>query len=194
MADLWKVVANWSGGKIGTGFSNMYFTAGIGTAVQASDAARKFFSDAFSIGAMLPTGVTISFNSGVDSIDEATGELVTTTPVTKPADVVGSDSSRYAAVAGGCVTWLTGGVIDGNRVRGRTFLVPCGGGALQSDGTLDSTFVGFVNTAAAALISAAPEFTIWHRPESVAAGGGSGHPVLAFRVADKTAYLTSRRD
>lgn len=193
MANLFRVVANWGGGKIGTGFANFYFTASVSTAVLASDAARAFFNGCYSSGAYLPLGINISFNSTVDTIDAANGELVTSTSVTKPADIVGSDTARYAAVAGACVTWLTDGVEDGKRVRGRTFLVPVAGLGLQNDGTLDSTFVGFCGSAATALIAAAPEFVIWHRPESLAAGGGSSYPVTAAKIADKTAYLTSRR-
>ena len=118
---------------------------------------------------------------------------MTTLPVTAPLPVTGVDTGVYAAVAGACVTWLTQGVLAGKRVRGRTFLVPMGAGGLQNDGTLSTAEVSAINTAASNLIAAAPEFTIWRRPTSKAAADGSSHPVLAFRVQDKTAFLTSRR-
>ena len=191
---LYRVTALWSGGKIGSGFTNMFFTAGISTAQLCADAVRSFLFTCYGAGgAALPAGVTINFQAGVDTLDDDTGQLVTTTPITAPLPITGSDNTAYAAVAGACVTWLTQGVITGKRVRGRTFLVPMGGSGLQSDGTLATQKVTDINTAAQALISAAPEFTIWRRPSSVSAADGSAHPVLAFRVQDKTAYLTSRR-
>jgi len=192
--NIWRVTATWSGGKIGTGFTNMFFTGGIATVQQAADAARAFLQTAYSSGAgFLPLGINIAFAAGVDEIDEQTGELVTTLPVTAPLPVTGVDTGVYAAVAGACVTWLTQGVLAGKRVRGRTFLVPMGAGGLQNDGTLSTAEVSAINTAASNLIAAAPEFTIWRRPTSKAAANGSSHPVLAFRVQDKTAFLTSRR-
>jgi hypothetical protein len=195
MPDLWRVVAHWGGGKVGTGFTNFFFTAGVGTAVQASDSARAFLFSAYGAGqAFLPLGVTISFPAIVDVIDAATGALSTSVAVTQPADVVGSGTAPYAAPGGACVTWRTAGVVGGKRVRGRTFLVPCDGTGLQSDGTLSTGFQGSINSAASTFISAAPEFVIWHRPASLAAGGGSAHPVLTQSLQDKVAMLTSRRD
>ena len=193
MAQIWRVTATWTGGKIGTGFTNFFFSVNASTAQLSADAMRKFFSDSYSIGAFLPTGITISFPSVVDTIEATNGQLTSNTPITKPADIVGSDGTRYAAVAGACATWRTGDFVAGHRVRGRTFLVPVGGGALQSDGTLDSTFLGFVTGAGATLVAAAPEFVIWRRPSSTAAANGSTHIVAACTVSDKTAYLTSRR-
>lgn len=193
MPSLWRVTATWTGGKIGTGFTNLFFTEGVSTAVQASDAARVFINSCYSSGAKLPSGITITWRAAVDVIDDATGTLQSTIPVTKPADIAGTDTTAYAAVAGACVTWRTDGLVAGKRVAGRTFLVPMGGLGLQSDGTIDNNTVSSIHTAAGILISAAPEFVVWHRPASVAAGGGSSHPVSAGVCADKSAYLTSRR-
>jgi hypothetical protein len=194
MVNIWRVTADWSGGKIGTGFTNLFFTGGVSTAQASADAARAFFNTAYSTaGGALPTGISIGFRSGVDEIDPANGELVTTLPVTAPATITGADTGVYAAVAGACITWLTQGVLIGKRVRGRTFLVPVGANYLQNDGTLSTLAQTNINNAAAALIAAAPEFCIWRRPKSKVLGGGSSHAVLASRLQDKTAFLTSRR-
>lgn len=194
MAQVWRVTVDWSGGKIGTGFSNMFFNTGVSTAQVAADAVRKFFSDSYSIGAGLPTGVTLNFRPIVDTVEATNGEQTSTTAVVAPAPVVGSDSTRYAAVAGACVTWRTGEFINGHRITGRTFLVPVGGGVLGTDGTLDTTFLGFINTAAAALVASPTEFVVWRRPTAPAATDGTTHLIAAGTCRDKTAYLTSRRD
>lgn len=194
MANLWRVVATWSGGKVGTGYTNMFFTAGVGTAVQASDAARAFMNSAYSSsGSTLPVGITISYPAAVDEIDATNGHLVSTTPVTQPAIITGSDAGVYAAVAGACVTWLTAGVVGGRRVRGRTFLVPMGAAGLQNDGTLSALATSSIPSAAATLISSAPEFAVWRRPSAPGATDGDSFPVVAGRLQDKTAFLSSRR-
>ena len=194
MALLWRVTVGWSGGKIGTGFTNLFFTEGISTAQLANDAVRAFFTTALGTsGQQLPSGITLTFPTSIDVLEPATGILVTTVGVTTPGTVVGSDPGVYAAPAGACVTWRTAGVVAGRRVRGRTFLVPLGASALQADGTPSALFMSDLNTAAAGLIAAAPELVVWHRPSSLAAGDGAPYPVLGFMANDKIAMLTSRR-
>lgn len=193
VADLWKVTAKWTGGSIGSGFSNFYFTAGVGSAQQAMDAARKFLSDSYSAGAGLPAGVNISFDPIVTVLAETNGQISNVLAVTAGITITGSDTTRYAAVAGACVTWRTGIYLGGRKVRGRTFLVPLGGLALQNDGTVDTTFLGFINNAAAALVAAAPELVVWKRPSGPAAVDGVGVPVIGGTCSDKTAFLSSRR-
>lgn len=193
MPQLFRVVAEWTGGRIGTGYSNFFFASTVSTKQAAADAVRAFLSSSYSVGAGLPVGVQIQVRGVVDTIEETNGELTASDAVTPPAVIAGSDSSRYAAVAGACVTWRTGDFVAGRRVRGRTFLVPAGGQMLQQDGTLDTTFLGFINTAAAALISAAPELRVWRRPTNAAAGDGASFLVGSGLCSDKTAFLTSRR-
>jgi hypothetical protein len=194
MALIKRVTVRWSGGNIGAGFTNFYFDEAPGTAQQMADATRAFFAGAFfNPPTELPAGVTLTFPSSVDQVEPTTGILIVSEPVTQPATLVGTGSGVYAAPAGACVSWITSGVVNGHRVQGRTFLVPCSSTGLQADGTLSTVFLGQISTAAAALIAATPNFVIWHRPESLAAGGGSSHPVLAYKVSDKAAVLTSRR-
>jgi|SRR5205085_5044097 len=194
MVNMKHVVTNWSGGKIGTGYSNHYFTADIATAQQMADSVRAFFQSSYSSGAFLPGGISISVSSVVDTIDPTNGHLISSESTVPPTVITGSDVTRYAALAGGCVTWKTADFSPkGHRIRGRTFLVPCGGGALQSDGTLDTTFLGFINSAATALVAALPELLVWRRPTGKGATDGSSHPVTSGVCQDKASYLTSRR-
>lgn len=194
MALLWRVTSKWSGGQIGTGFTNFFFTEGIGTVQGAADATRTFWRGCYgTVGNNLPSGITITNPTGVDVIEPATGALLTTLPVTNGGNLSGADSGKYAAPAGVCVSWRTSGVVGGHRVKGRTFVVPVGAGALQTNGTPDDTFVSQCQAAAAAMIADPVELVVWHRPQSLALGGGSAFPVLASNVNDKIAMLTSRR-
>jgi hypothetical protein len=166
----------------------------VSTAQAACDEVRNFFRTAYgSTGAFLPTGITVAFPSNIDVVEPGTGALITSVGVTPLGNLVGSDSGTYAAPAGACVTWRTSGFVGGHRVRGRTFLVPVGQAGLQNDGTPATTFINNALSAANALIASAPELLVWHRPESLAAGGGEVFPVLAAAVNDKAAMLTSRR-
>lgn len=194
MALMWRVKATWTGGQIGTGFTNLHFTEGISTAQTAADAVRTFFRGAYgSTGAFLPTGITIAFPTSVDVLEPGTGVLITTIPVTNGGNLAGADSGKYAAPSGVTVTWRTSGVVGGHTVRGRTFLVPIGLSALDTNGTPLDSFVSSVGTAAQALIADPAELVVWHRPASLAAGGGLTFPVLAQSVRDRIAMLTSRR-
>lgn len=191
---LWKVVAKWAGGAIGSGFTNFYFFDTTSSAQAAADSCRVFLAAAYGSSQVnLPTGVNISFTAGVDVIDTVTGQLTGTVPVTAPVTISGSGTGPYAAPAGACVTWLTNGVFNGHRLRGRTFLVPMAGSAYDTDGTLSTTAMNSINTAAASFIAAAPDFVIWHRPTPGGGGGGGATVVSASRVADLAAVLTSRR-
>lgn len=193
MAQIWRVVCTWTGGKIGTGYTNLFFNAGTSTVQACADAARAFFSTAYSVGFLLPTGVSISFPSVVDTIEATNGQLTSNTPITPPGVLTGTGTGGYAAVAGACVTWRTGIFVNGRRIRGRTFLVPAAATALQSDGTIDDGFRTNIVNAATALVAAAPEFIIWRRPTSAAASDGETALVAAGTVTDQTAFLSSRR-
>ncbi len=194
MADIWRVTAKWTGGAIGSGFTNFFFQAGTSTAQAAADSARAFLFSAYGAAqALLPTGISIAFTAGVDVLDVVSGALTGTVAITPPANVTGSGTGSYAAPTGACVTWLTGGVVNGHRLRGRTFLVPMAGNAFENDGTLSATTLSSINSAATTFISAAPDFAIWHRPAAGGGGGGQATTAIAFRVADQAAVLTSRR-
>ena len=90
-------------------------------------------------------------------------------------------------------SWLTTTPATSRLVVGRTFLVPMGVQAYQSDGTIvDSSRTG-LQTAANVLVAATtPTMVVWRRP--VGGAGGSVAPVTAARVSDKVAVLKSRRD
>lgn len=193
MALMWRVIARWTGGQIGTGFTNLFFTEGTSTAQLAADSVKTFFSSGTTAGANLAPGITISFPSLVDVMDPETGTLITSVPITAPSPLTSSGSGTYSAPTGSCVTWVTSGVVAGHRVFGRTFIVPLAMSAFQADGTLSAVHISDLSAAAIAFIAAAPELVVWHRPGPALTGGGSTHPVLAARIVDKAAVLTSRR-
>lgn len=161
-----------------------------------ADAARAFISDALQVATAhdaLPTGCSIQGEAIVDNLEVTDGTLTSAVPVTAPAVIAGNATGSYSAPSGAVITWLTGLVHQGRRVRGRTFLVPIANQQLDTNGTLGSAFLTNLRTAAATYIAGAVNPAIWARPDP-GTTNGAAFSVAAASVADKVAVLTSRRD
>ena len=146
----------------------------------------------------MPNDVRINIEPYGDVIDSITGDL--TGSWTGPAQVeaVGTGAGSYAAPAGAVVNWLTGGVMDGTRLRGRTFVVPLAGDCYDTDGDLLFTILtSLQGTGTGLTAGGAANFVVWHRP--IAAGKprgprAGGHDlVTSAKVNNRVAVLRSRR-
>jgi hypothetical protein len=129
-------------------------------------------------------------------VDDVTGELLDLhpTPESCAGTLTGSDgANRYAAgPAGACLSWSTNTINWSRRVRGRTFLVPVGGSAIGTDGTLDTGGLNGMVTHGGILIAQTTSvFGIWSRPRNKL--GGKFAPATAVHVKDQAAVLRSRR-
>jgi hypothetical protein len=161
-----------------------------------ADAVRAFFSDALQVATAhdcLPTGCSIQGDSIVDNIEVTDGTLASAVPVTAPTVVSGNATGSYSAPSGAVITWLTGLVHQGRRVRGRTFFVPVANQQLDTNGTLGSAFLTNLRTAATAYIASAANPCVWARPDP-GTTNGAAFTIAAGAVQDKVAVLTSRRD
>lgn len=192
---VFRVVAEWTGFTGAPGYSVLHFS-GIGgggsDAVQpAVDAARSFFQG---LTTDLPNTVRIRIQPNVDILDENNGDLVGYATATAPEQVAGLQPGPFAGVAGACITWTTGDVRNGRRVRGRTFLVPLSAQAYEGDGTLNSATITRLNAAATALRNTTPVLQVFARPSAKGASDGFGATVTGHRLSDKAAILRSRRD
>lgn len=161
-----------------------------------ADGVRAFLLDALAqatSAVYLPTGAAIQCESVVDNLEVTDGTLQSSVPVTPPAVITGAGSGNYSAPSGAVVTWLTGLVHQGRRVRGRTFFVPLASTCFDSNGTLDSTFLTGLRTAATAYVASAVNPCVWARPDP-GTTNGAAFTIAAGQVNDKAAVLTSRRD
>ena len=183
-----RLIVGWDGPQIvGNAVSVLHFrevdndiAAGVLTAYQA-------------LAPILPTGVTVTVPDNGEFIDEATGDLTGVWTEVGTGGSVPSTATETGAAAGvgACVTWLTGGIVNSHRVRGRTFVVPLRRSAYDATGTLDAPFLDILDDFAAAMV--AIPVAVWSRP--VAGGSpGSVWPATSYRLRDKVAYLSSRRD
>lgn len=174
----------------GTGISNFHARdVSDPTLAQAfADTIKQFFID---VRTSLPNDVTISFDSEV-TIHNNDGELGTVIPVTAPASTTGGQTGGWAGAAGGRVDWLTGAVIAGRRLRGRTYIVPLAAVAYENDGTLTAAtitqFTSAANLVRTGLQSNGTPLVVFSRTHGVV------QDVTGVVVNDKTAILRSRRD
>ena len=186
----------WSGFSGAPGYTNLYFlNPEVPTlAIRNTTAGRvRTFFD--TIKSYLPSAVTITFPTEMEELDTATGDLEGTLPIDTLTNVVGTVPGAFSSPTGACVSWSTGQIVNGRRLRGRTFLIPLGQTSYQTDGTLlDAVRTGIV--AAGTTLSSFQDnlvLAIWHRP---APGGSDGvaAQVGSASVTDKAAVLRSRRD
>lgn len=155
-----------------------------------TDALRAFWN---SLAALLPSGLTVQVPSSGDVINDQDGTITGSWSDGTPVLVVtGTGAGAYAGNAGAVVHWLTSGVVNGRRVRGRTFIVPIVGSAYETNGSLSTATLTSLNGAASTLVGAVGSgMRIWHRPKAPAVG--SQHDVTGHRVPDLAVSLRSRR-
>jgi hypothetical protein len=188
---LGRIRVDWAGIATGPGISTFFAAATAPGATLDLAPLRTFFNSA--IGSYLPTGVSLNFPVVGDVINESTGLIEGTWGAPAQSIVSGAIAGSYSAASGAVVSWRTTGIVNGHRVRGRTFLVPMSNAAYDATGTLATNFRDQVLAAAATLIgNAGLKLAIWHRP--VAGVGGAGFQIAAATMTDKAMVLTSRRD
>lgn len=187
--DMHRVLVSWSGTGVQGAAVNVLSFAAEGGVPDVAAIEQAYFA----LKTVIPPGVTISVAGSGDTFDDATGTLTGSWSAGAPVSFVGQATEpRVAAGVGACVTWNTGLIVNGRRLRGRTFIVPLSVAAYENDGTLTSGTLGFLQSFATALVASGP-LGIWHRP-SAAGTGGAASGVTSFRLRDKVAILTSRRD
>ena len=192
---LLRVKANWTGFSGAPGLSVMHFNAfsdsDVAEATDAAESMQGFFNGC---GIWLPTGCKVQVDSGVEVIDEATGQLQSIITVPSQSAITGSGTGSYAAPVGAVVNWHTADVRNGRRVRGRTFLVPLSSQAMDVDGTLKSSAHTTFTTLGSDIIARSPSLQVYSRPTAPGAADGLASLVTSSRVPDKAAVLRARRD
>lgn len=191
---LHRLVIDWSGGSVkGKAVTVLHFdgTEQPAPPVAAVKAAFQAAANRFQ------GGVTLTFPSSGDTIDDTTGDLVGSWTSADGGQVTTTGDPNAAGGVGACIGWTTGGIVSGTkgprRLRGRTFLVPLHAGCYQADGTLDTAVLASLQTLADA-IRGAGGLAVWHRPSTATSSDGTSYGVLSARVRDHVAFLSSRRD
>jgi hypothetical protein len=198
MAHIGRVTVNWTGFAGAPGYTNLYWGEALGEMTQAiaDGAAAKVDTWLGSMVALLPTTVSVQVDPSIDVIDDATGDLVSYYQTANLPIRVGNNTGNYSAASGACINWMTNGIKNARRVRGRTFLVPIGGESLGANGSIDDAKLSLLRTATGNMIApgGTGQLGVWSRPTKAAPSSGQWFTVSAFNVNDKVAVLTSRRD
>ena len=167
----------------------------VSDAQAAVDRVYAFFN---AIKALVPQQVSIQVQGEVEAIEETDGVLQDVLVATTPAAIVGTAlvSNPYAAAVGAVVSWRTGVVRNGRRIRGRNFLVPLTSTAFDNTGTLTSSALTTLNTAATALrdTTSIADLGIYARPTAAGATDGLWALVTGHQIPDMGSILRSRRD
>lgn len=190
MATLQRLVLSWAGPPIvGSAVTVLHWSGSEGGTPPVADVYAALQAAAV----IFPTNVTITVPNSGDVIDDTTGTLTGVWAGSGGGIVTGGTNGKVAAGVGACIGWTTGGIVNGRKLRGRTFLVPLVTSGYDTDGTIEPATLSACQTLANALLAAGP-LGIWHRPTTVGGTDGTSYGVVSSKVRDKVAFLSSRRD
>lgn len=203
MTNMLKVKARWHGFTGSPGYSNFFFRewsdgSYTPTTAEASAAVAKVHNFFDSLKTGLPPVVNVQVEQEVEVIEDTNGQISSILTAAAKPNVVGTaTTAQYSAASGACITWLTGGVRNGRRVRGRTFLVPLSNVIYDVNGTLSATWLQNIQYSASILTTddaSTPTFGVYSRPSGPGATDGTWQIATGSRVPDMAAVLRSRRD
>lgn len=204
MTALLRVKARWTGFSGAPGFTVLHFRDfsgpdGGGTepdnaqAAAAGERVRAFFQ---TLNGLLPDSVRIAVEPDVDVVEDTTGELINSLNAGQIATVSGAVPGSFAGPSGAVVNWKTGGIRNGRRIRGRSFIVPLSSSIYSSTGILTTGAQDALQTAASALAASTgtPDLMVYARPSIAGASDGQSSVVTSATVPSMIAVLRSRRD
>ena len=195
-----RVKLRWTGLNGAPGYSVFHFRDFVGAEPTVPDvqaAVDKVDAFAGIVRSLLLPGLSLPTMADVDILDEATGQLENTlNAVPDPAVTGAAPAGTMAGGAGAVITWRSGLVRNGRRLRGRTFIVPIASSQYEANGTLTASALTNLNNAAAGLTNPAggSDLGIWGRPSGPGAADGIWGVVSGHSVPDMAAILRSRRD
>lgn len=185
MATIRRCYVTWNGLTALPGLSVFYAPSG----VDPTGDLVTFFN---AIKALFPSGLTWTVQNGGDELSDATGVITGAWAGAGGTGVVGSGGGlAYAAGVGCYVNWQTGTIVNGRRVRGRTFLTHMITTAYDTSGTITNANVVTIQNAANAVV-AGGKTVIWHRP-SPGGSNGSSAALLSANVPDQVTSVRTRR-
>lgn len=177
MANINRARVVWSGWPGGPGLSTFYFDQ----ATTNMAALLAFWTSARTV---VPAGVSFNVPNSGDQIDPGTGKIVGTwTGSGGGVTTTTGTAAAYSGTSGCVIRWQTGGILNGRRLLGRTYMVPLKGSMYGNDGSIDEASIASLVTACATLILAySPNLVAWSKPRN-AGTNGPGDPGKASLVS-----------
>lgn len=200
MGRIIRVKVNWTGFVGSPGYTNLFFEPADEAApidqAAVDVATSKVQTFLTTMKTYLPSVVTVQVDPAIAELDEVTGDLQafwsTTTAI--PSQV-GAIAGNFSAGVGFCISWGTDGVRNSRRVRGRTFIAPLAGSQYDATGSLQDGALASWRTAATALrdTGSNAHLVVYSRPGGTIIPDGGAYKVTSSNIADRVAYLSSRR-
>lgn len=201
MTEMLRITTRWTGFTGAPGFTVMHFRDFGGTPPVLSDAQAavdKVYAFFNAIKAYFPAQVTVQVLGEAEIIEDTNGQLQDILVATTPAAIVGTAGTTvaYAAALGAVVSWRTGLVRNGRRIRGRTFLVPLTSSAFDNTGTLLPAALTVFNAAAVTLrdTTGIADLGVYARPTTTGGTDGEWALITGHSIPDMGSILRSRRD
>lgn len=189
MANLKRVRCDISGvGVVGPSVATFYFTS---AATGFSADLQTFFQ---AIKGNFPIGLTVNVPNTGDLVRETDGVLQGVWTDSGGSTTTGTGNTVFAEGSGIRARWVTGGLRNGRKILGTTFIVPAVSAAFTTGGLVAAGTITNVATAQAALIAArGSSMLIWSKPHSKAAADGASNAVIAGFCPVTPTQLRSRR-
>ena len=157
------------------------------------------------VSGYLPGDVSVMVEAEGDEINDVDGVITGAWSADPVAIIPGGGSGGYAAPVGALFTWSTATILDGHRLKGRTYMVPISDAVMSDRGALQEAPRALLAGAALNFtVEQDASFVVWHRPFAgkPAVGGRPARPahdgghglVTGSSVQAKMAVLRSRRD
>jgi len=209
MTNVYVAKVDWTGTYGHTGISRFAFEAADHSPVTRAqvDSITEALDALYSpVMGWFPIDVSYTVDSIVEFYDGVTGSLQGEVAATAAhVGHAGLADGAYGNGIGGLLKWNTGGLFDGHRIRGRTYMVPLDSVAFLTDGSLKPDCVNSFLTGAAAYLAAMAtaglSALVWGHPRDVPAtvrtpahhAAGHWASILTAAMDAKPAILGRRR-
>ena len=185
MANLRRVEVVWTG-ALGLPGLSVFYTD------EADDVTTNLQTFFTAVRPSFKSDITWTCASSGDIIDAESGTLVSGWSGGTAFSVqANSSDGAWAAGTGAFIRWGTNTVINGRRLRGRTFMTGVTTSSYDNQGTISSGTLTTIGNAATTL-AATGKLVIWHRPHPGFTDGSFGE-VTSATVPDQVTSLRSRR-
>jgi hypothetical protein len=189
-----QVTATWTGVAGLPGYTKIKFLGALTTS-ECQTACQKVQAFFASQTVYIPALVKVDVSPLCEHFDDDGTKTDVITASGTTTQVVGTAAGAFNVAAGAWINWLCNQFVAGRRVYGRSFMVPLGSSAFQSDGTLLTTYQTALQAAGNTLITGFPNVVVRYDRTNKAGARFQGiSTVAAVLVKDKGGVLRSRRD
>lgn len=164
----------------------------------AQDAFTRVHEFWTAVAPLFPDEFTATTDQLVDQIEPTDGSLITSFAATGVNVQLGTNTTSdfLPAQTNAVLSLRTGDTVNGERVKGRSYIGPMAASTNASNGQMTTAAVSVLAAAGIDLfanLGAGGFQVVWHRPTTAEDNDGSVHAVIDTLVRPVWAHLKSRR-